>query len=82
MLRIKGNRGTKTSPFIAKLSDMLEDSHNHHLISWTEEEKSFVVKHPHAFSSTLLPKYFRHKNYSSFLRQLSHYNFNKLRTNN
>ena len=76
----KLKRTTKTSPFITKLHEMLEDPENGHLISWGHNSSTFIVHRPFIFSSTLLPRYFRHKNYSSFLRQLNLYNFTKLRS--
>ncbi len=70
----------KPSPFILKLSEILETPENGQMISWTESERSFVVHEPYEFSSTLLPKYFRHSNYGSFLRQLNFYSFVKVKS--
>lgn len=80
MQRPKGRRNTGISPFIAKLHEMLEDHANSHLISWADSSSAFVVHRPLLFSSTLLPRYFRHQKYSSFLRQLNLYSFSKLRS--
>lgn len=59
---------------------MLEDPKNGQLISWGHSSTAFIVHRPLVFSATLLPRYFRHKNYSSFLRQLNLYGFSKLRS--
>ncbi|KAI9220178.1 HSF-type DNA-binding-domain-containing protein, partial [Blastocladiella britannica] len=53
---------------------MLEDASNAHLIAWTEPNgMSFQVLAPTEFSLRLLPTQFKHKNFSSFIRQLNMY---------
>ncbi|KAI3507277.1 hypothetical protein L1887_22194 [Cichorium endivia] len=43
------------------------------LISWSPTNDSFIVWNEAEFTSELLPKYFKHSNYSSFQRQLNIY---------
>ncbi|KAI8150351.1 HSF-type DNA-binding-domain-containing protein [Fennellomyces sp. T-0311] len=50
---------------------MLEDSSIRHLISWSESGDLFSVTNPTAFSRTVLPQYFKHNNWQSFVRQLN-----------
>jgi hypothetical protein len=71
---------TKTSPisgFVAKLYRMLNEVSND-LISWTPSGLSFLVVHPDHFSRQVLPQYFKHNNFSSFVRQLNMYGFRKV----
>ena len=52
---------------------------NSELIGWTEDDNCFLVHQIDRFSKDLLPLFFRHSNYSSFLRQLNLYGFVKKR---
>ncbi|KAM3128449.1 hypothetical protein pb186bvf_019457 [Paramecium bursaria] len=65
--------------FILKTFEMLEDESLKEIVSWTESGLSFVVKSQKQLSQSVLPHYFKHRNYSSFLRQLNLYNFKKLK---
>ena len=50
----------------------------HAIMSWTPNGESIVVHQPEAFAQQLLPLYFKHNNFSSFVRQLNTYGFNKV----
>lgn len=65
-------------PFLTKTFDMVDDSSCDHIVSWSRGGQSFVVWDPHAFSTTLLPRFFKHNNFSSFVRQLNTYGFRKI----
>ena len=80
MRRTKYNKGKKASVFITNLYKILEDSTNHIHINWCDDQESFIILNISRFSETVLPKYYKHSNYSSFVRQLNMYNFTKLRS--
>ncbi|XP_064977769.1 heat stress transcription factor A-2b-like isoform X1 [Musa acuminata AAA Group] len=60
-------------PFLTKTYDMVDDPSTNQVVSWSQTNNSFVVWDPHAFAMALLPKYFKHNNFSSFVRQLNTY---------
>ncbi|KAF8009279.1 hypothetical protein BT93_J0313 [Corymbia citriodora subsp. variegata] len=54
------------------------DPRTDHIVSWGEEDATFVVWRPPEFARDLLPNYFKHNNFSSFVRQLNTYGFKKI----
>jgi len=67
----------QVAPFVQKLSNLLDDPNNRHLIRWSEEGVSVIVCDKHEFAEILLPELFKHKNFASFVRQLNSYGFSK-----
>ncbi|CAG8516464.1 155_t:CDS:2 [Ambispora gerdemannii] len=57
--------------FVNKLYTMVEDQSIQHLISWAPSGDVFSVSNPTEFSKTVLPQYFKHNNWQSFVRQLN-----------
>lgn len=44
---------------------------------WSDDGRAFLVKDQETFASSIIPRYFRHNNFSSFVRQLNFYGFKK-----
>ncbi|RWR73651.1 heat shock factor protein HSF30 [Cinnamomum micranthum f. kanehirae] len=65
-------------PFLTKTFDMVEDPTTDLIVSWSQARNSFIVWDSHKFATKLLPKYFKHSNFSSFIRQLNTYGFRKV----
>ncbi|KAG8373109.1 hypothetical protein BUALT_Bualt12G0136400 [Buddleja alternifolia] len=65
-------------PFVSKTYDLVEDPNTNDVVSWSRGNNSFIVWDPQNFAINLLPKYFKHNNFSSFVRQLNSYGFRKV----
>uniref|UniRef100_A0A7N0TFN5 HSF-type DNA-binding domain-containing protein n=1 Tax=Kalanchoe fedtschenkoi TaxID=63787 RepID=A0A7N0TFN5_KALFE len=73
-------------PFLAKTYHLVDDPTTDQVISWSQDNNnsssssssSFVIWDPRTFSSTILPTYFKHTNFSNFIRQLNSYGFKKV----
>ncbi|KAE9272682.1 hypothetical protein PF008_g30041 [Phytophthora fragariae] len=73
----EGRPGTSTAPvFLQKTYDMIESSPPA-VACWSDTGSSFIIKLPREFAKTMLPRYFKHNNFSSFVRQLNFYGFRK-----
>ncbi|KAI3683403.1 hypothetical protein L1987_83906 [Smallanthus sonchifolius] len=70
--------GGGPAPFLLKTYEMVEDSVTDEIVSWSTKGNSFVVWNPPEFARLLLPTYFKHNNFSSFIRQLNTYGFRKI----
>ncbi|KAL9408827.1 hypothetical protein AB3S75_047252 [Citrus x aurantiifolia] len=68
-----GGVGGGPAPFLIKTYDMVDDSSTDEIVSWSDNKNSFVVWNPPEFARLLLPTYFKHNNFSSFIRQLNTY---------
>jgi hypothetical protein len=70
----KAKMSKKRISFVDHLFTIVSDPENKELIRW-REDGGFTVLNAMKFSKQVLPQYFKHDNYCSFVRQLSNYHF-------
>ena len=72
---------SKTEPsFLSKLYQILNNKEYTPYIHWSQDGLSVIISDQTNLSKIILPKFYNHKNFSSFVRQLNMYNFHKIRT--
>ncbi|XP_018542169.1 heat shock factor protein 1 isoform X3 [Lates calcarifer] len=70
--------GGNVPAFLTKLWTLVEDPDTDPLICWSPSGASFHVFDQGRFSKEVLPKFFKHNNMASFIRQLNMYGFRKV----
>ena len=69
----------KNNPaFLNKLRSMVDDPNTDQLIRWSPDGASFFVPNHVRFGDEVLPRFFKHNRFSSFVRQLNMYGFHKV----
>lgn len=56
--------------FLKKVFYILEENKHSDQISWSADGLAIVIKRPTEFSEKVLPLYFKHNNFASFIRQV------------
>ncbi|GAA5871995.1 hypothetical protein JCM8547_006211 [Rhodosporidiobolus lusitaniae] len=76
----KPNKATaKAVPaFLNKLYSMVSDPATDELIYWSDDGDSFFITSADKVAKDLLPRFFKHSNFGSFVRQLNMYGFHKV----
>ena len=71
---------SKTEPsFLSKLYQILSDKEYYQYIHWSHDGLSVIISDSTGLTKKVLPKFYNHHNYASFVRQLNMYNFRKIR---
>ena len=65
---IEVNFNKKTQHFYFFTLKISKSEENQELICWNNEGKSFVIKNINDFSDKVLANFFKHSNFSSFVR--------------
>ena len=68
----------KFKPFVQAAYDMVSSAANSNAVRFNKDGTAVEIIDVSAFSDKVLPKYFKHKNISSFIRQMNMYGFEKI----
>ncbi len=60
-----------------KTYEIMDSATTKAVASWTNEGRCIMIHDLDTFSGDVLPKYFKHNNFTSFVRQLNMYGFHK-----
>eukprot|EP01103_Thecamoeba_quadrilineata_P012517 TRINITY_DN3245_c0_g1_i1.p1 TRINITY_DN3245_c0_g1~~TRINITY_DN3245_c0_g1_i1.p1 ORF type:complete len:311 (-),score=55.00 TRINITY_DN3245_c0_g1_i1:883-1815(-) len=63
--------------FILKLHSMLSEQEFYPYLAWSRDGTTLVLRNTDLLAKNVLPKYFKHNNLASFVRQLNSYGFRK-----
>ena len=69
----------KSKSFLLKLFNILNDNKYKDIIHWDFEGTTLIIEDIDNLCSMVLPKYYIHSNYNSFIRQLNIYGFHKIK---
>lgn len=78
----KNDEKTRGQPAFLDKTYMMVDQCNTDdsaISDWSADGKSFTVKDPVKFAEIYIPKFFKHSNFSSFVRQMNFYGFRKVK---
>ncbi|KAG0778840.1 hypothetical protein G6F62_010790 [Rhizopus arrhizus] len=64
--------------FLNKLYNMVDDASTNDLVQWSKDGLSFIVRKHEEFAKIVLPRFYKHNTFASFVRQLNMYDFHKI----
>lgn len=74
----KKKKEPSKSNFLMTTYQMIQNEKDGGVIKWGAQGNSFIIPNTEQFLQ-ILPKYFKTKNYASFVRQLNMYDFHKVK---
>lgn len=75
--RLRHIKLDKRKSFLLKLYEILNDITYKDIIYWNTKGNGIIISNINSLCNIVLPKFYKHHNYSSFVRQLNLYGFHK-----
>jgi heat shock transcription factor 2 len=72
------NKAEEAPIFLQKTYHMI-DTCDPSICCWSADGLTFIVKNTTLFETTIIPQFFKHNKFSSFVRQLNFYGFRKIK---
>ncbi|CCI50642.1 unnamed protein product [Albugo candida] len=76
VVKAQDEKSKEVAPFLKNLRRMLEEESDE-VLRWTDDGRAFEIHDMENMMESILPKYFKHRKYTSFQRQLNYFNFKK-----
>jgi len=74
----EGDSNPRDLRFPEKLHEILSNPEISHIISWMPHGRAWKIHNPKELEGNFLPHYFKHKNFSSFSRQINGWGFKRI----
>ncbi|KAK8802129.1 hypothetical protein WA158_006523 [Blastocystis sp. Blastoise] len=75
----ESTKGQIIPAFLTKTFAIMHNNQFQNIVRWNDAGDAILIEKVEEFSQTVLPKYFKHGNFASFVRQLNMYGFHKTR---
>mmetsp|Transcript_14405 Transcript_14405/g.20072 ORF Transcript_14405/g.20072 Transcript_14405/m.20072 type:complete len:451 (-) Transcript_14405:360-1712(-) len=76
---IRAPKQIQECPIFLRKTYHMVDTCKSEIACWSEDGETFVVKNTDVFEKTVIPQFFKHSKFSSFVRQLNFYGFRKIK---
>lgn len=76
----KGKNVAENAPIFLRKTYHMIDTCDSTIACWSEDGAAFVVKDIEKFAADIIGQFFKHNNFSSFVRQLNFYGFRKIKS--
>ena len=73
-------KDTTDQPLFLKKTFNMINACRSDVACWSKDGETFLVKEAKIFADEVIPKFFKHNNFSSFVRQLNFYGFRKVKS--
>lgn len=74
----KNDTRSMTKHFPSKLHEILSREDHQSYIAWSHSGKEWRVLKPNTFAKNIIPQYFQHDQYNSFMRQVNAWGFTRI----